>query len=212
MGETIMARSNFLRNLRTAAGFLSPIAQVNGIRLEENHVADVLRRATIWLTPKAVEGFDPEEFPELSADARERLSRDVGRFEEIARGVVGDPPATDEQIRDALPLFQVILAMMWPYLEGFRVYAALKRQRFPKFVRDFAVKVGEDSTGDPATWIWVIVDDEVVEHKRKALVARIPEIQGLIEEALDRAEIRLYPYLSFRSESDQRKQEGVLAR
>jgi len=204
-----MAKKEFLGNLRTAAGLLSPTIHTNGIRLEEGRLTGLLRRATLWLTRKAVEGFDQDDFPEIPEAERARLARDVGKFREIAGRVAADRPATDEQVRNATPVFLSILAAMWPYMEGFEVYAALKRQRFPDFVRDFAVKVGADSTGDPSAWVWVIVDDQVA---GKTLFPKATEVRKLVDEALDRADVNLFPYVMFRTESEQRHLEGASAR
>jgi hypothetical protein len=204
-----MTRDEFLLNLRTAAQFLSPTVQVNGIRLDPGYLEDVLRGATIWLTPKAVEGFDPDDFAELSADDRQRLIRAVEQFREIASQVPRDAPATDQQIREAAPAFISILTIVRPYLEMFKIYHALKRESFPDYVKDFAVKVGEDSTGDPAAWIWVIIADRV---GGREFITKVPEVRERVEEALRRERIDLYPYLRFRTESEQRELEAVPAR
>jgi len=47
-----MARSGFLRNLRTAAGFLSADRAI-GFNGDQNKLARVLKSAAIWLTPSA---------------------------------------------------------------------------------------------------------------------------------------------------------------
>jgi hypothetical protein len=195
-----MAREKFLRNLRTAAGFLSPRGQVNGIRLDPHHLAQLLGRSRSWLTPQAVQGFDPDDFPELPLDERERLVASVAHFQEIAGLNRAQTVPTSDQLRDAAPHFLAILSAMWPYLEGFQVYAALKRQRFPEFVRDFAVKVGEDSTGDPAAWVWVIVADEAA---NETLFRRSRDIERMVEETMEQAGIKLYPYVHFRAVSEQ---------
>jgi hypothetical protein len=66
----------------------------------------------------------------------------------------------DAELAEAGPAFAEILDIMGPYLEGFRLYHVLKKLKFPGYVRDFAVRFGDDSTGDPAAWVWLIVSDD----------------------------------------------------
>lgn len=202
-----MARDEFLGNLQLAAGFLSPTVQVNGIRLDTEHLATLLRRSVIWLTPKAVEGFQEEDFEDLPDLERRQLASDVKKFLKIARAVPPDGPATSEQIRDATHVFRSILTTVLPYLEGFRIYAVLRRHAFPDFVKNFAVRVGEDSTGDKSAWIWVIVSDEMAGKK---LFARVPEIRRQVSQVLEQNRIDLYPYILFRSQSEQSDLESEL--
>ena len=202
-----MAREDFLLNLRTAARFLSPEVHVNGIRLGPEHVGNVLKRALVWLTPKSVEGFDPEDFSELPERERDELSNAVAAFRDVASKVPGNMPATREQFKQALPSFVAILEKMKPYLRGFRIYSMLKDSPgFPDFVRDFAVRVGEDSTGDSAAWVWVIIDDQMggpdfYEH--------VPAIRDRIEGLFSRSNSDLYPYISIRTKSEQESIEAT---
>jgi hypothetical protein len=189
-----MAREEFLQNLLTAARFVSPAEQVNGIRLDPAHRASVLRDTTTWLTPTAVEGFDPEDFPELSSAQRSKLEHNVEVFRTIAEQVPPEAPAGARQVEDALPDFVSILTTLRPFLEGFKIYDILKRQPFPEYVQDFAVRIGKDSTGDPAVWIWVIIKDEV---GGKGFIKQVPEVDRRIETALRRSRINLWPYIHF---------------
>jgi hypothetical protein len=202
-----MAREEFLRNLQTAARFVSPAEQVNGIRLDPQYLATVLRDTTTWLTPIAVEGFDPVDFPELSAEEKNQLERDVWTFRTAAEQVPPDASPNDQQVQAALLAFVSILTAMRPYLDGFKIYDVLKRQPFPEYVQDFAVRIGRDSTGDPAVWIWVIIRDEV---GGKGFFKRVPEVEQRIEAALRRAHIDLWPYIRFRTESEQHDLESGL--
>jgi hypothetical protein len=204
-----MAARDFLLSLRTAARLLSPSVSTEGTRLDADHLTGVLRRATIWLTPSSVDGFDPhdlhEEFPELSEQDREQLIRDVAEFRLVAGRVPGDQPASQEQVEAALAPFLRILSLMQPYMEQFQVNNALRRGRFPSTVRDFAVKVGDDSTGEKAVWVWVIVSDEVDDEDFKK---GIGEIKQGVEDALRRAGIDLYPYVRFRTMAEQKELEA----
>jgi hypothetical protein len=202
-----MAREEFLRNLLTAARVVSPAEQVNGIRLDPEYLASVLRDTTTWLTPTAVEGFDPADFPELSVEQKKQLEGDVETFRTIAEQVPPYVQADEQQVEAALPAFVSILTTLTPYLDGFRIYHILKRHPFPEYVHDFAVRIGNDSTGDPAVWIWVIIKDEV---GGKGFIKRVPEVEQRIETALRRARIKLWPYVHFRTESEQHDLESGL--
>jgi len=149
---------------------------------------------------QTVDGFKSEDFPKLEPEERKQLERDVETFRTSATPAAGQPSPTESEGRKALTAFVSILTTMQPYLPGFEVYAALKRQKFPDFVCDFAVKVGRDSTGDPAAWVWVIVDDR---ETGKELLSKVREIQQLVTDAFEQANIALYPYVLFRTKSEQ---------
>ena len=202
-----MPREEFLRNLRIGAGHLSPTVQVNGIRLDASHLDGILRRATIWLTPKVVEGYEESDFQDIPEADRARLTLNVEAFKTLASEIPSNGPATPEQIGRATPVFAAILSAMGPFLEGFQVYAALKRLPFPEFVVDFAVRVGRDATGDPSAWIWVIIREGTAKN---ALMSAVTNIQELVGIALERAGIDLYPYVLFRSRTEQLELEQEL--
>lgn len=198
-----MAREEFLLSLRTAVGYL---AQTNGVRLDSPHLEELLRRAPNWLTPRAVAGFEAGDFGELSVEDQERLREGVDRFLRVASRVSPAAPVPASAVDEALPALLLILSVMRPYLEAFRIYYALRRQEFPDYVRDFAVRVGEDSTGDPAIWLWVIVDDRVAGRE---LTTKVPEVRELVRKTLAREGVDKYFYLMFRTESEQRELEEV---
>ena len=90
-----MARYAFLRNLRAAAGFLSPDVQTD-FRGDQAKFARVLKSAAMWLTPRAVEDYDETEFSELPMDQRQRLTKGVAEFESVAREVPENKPASPD--------------------------------------------------------------------------------------------------------------------
>ena len=200
-----MARDEFLSNLRTAVRFLAPEVQVNGIRLDPDFLARVLDTNATWLTPKAVEGFDAEDFPELPADQRRQLAEAVACFRAVAARVPRREPPPQDLLDEARPALVTILTLVGPYLEGFQVYHALKRQIFPDYVRDFAVRIGGDWTDDPAVWIWVIIADRVGGYQ---FIDKVPEVREPVEEALRGAGIDRWLYLRFRTESEQAEWEA----
>ena len=205
-----MSRKEFLRNVDKAAWFLSPTYPTNGIRLDEEHVAELLGRSTRWLTRDAVEGFDRRDFRDLSRPERERLARNVETFRKLAQKASEAQSATADQVQEAIPVFRSILMAVSPFLEGFRVYAALMKEPFPEFVHSFAVRERDDWSGDPSAKIWVIVEDE--EIGKEDFHSKTYEIEKRIEKALDRAGIELLVYVLYRSVSDQLELEQELER
>lgn len=197
-----MARQEFLLNLKTAAGFLSPRVQANGVRLGSEYLERILRRSTIWLTPRALDGFDVADYPDLDPKTRDRLVRAIERFQAVARRIDPKEPASDADLAEAGPAFAEILDILGDDLEGFSIYQALKAQRFPAYVRDYAIGLGEDSTGDPAAWIWLIVSDE---SRIDDYIRDLPELRDTAKRALDRAREDRLLYLGFRAESEQRE-------
>ena len=75
---------------------------------------------------------------------------------------------------------------------------------FPAAIAGWDVKVGRDSTGDDAVWVWVVLHDDLVEQvwplqTRDELRDRVREI---VRSAAAPTEIQVY--VRFRSESEHR--------
>jgi hypothetical protein len=71
-------------------------------------------------------------------------------------------------------------------------------------VTDFAIKAGLDSSGDPALWVWVIVKDEAADSHFSEKAATIRE---QVVAVLEDARISRWPYVRFRTESEQNEVE-----
>jgi hypothetical protein len=105
-----MAKEEFFQNLQAAASFLAPQVEADNPYVDPSRLESALRRATIWLTPGAVEGFDVHDFGDLPPANRDALVTNVARFREVARDVPPAKPATENQIQNALPSFLNILS------------------------------------------------------------------------------------------------------
>src|SRR5688572_3868655 len=110
-----MALAEFLRNITTAAKFLSPTVASDSASVDADAVEDMLTRAALWLTPAAVNGFDPNEFWSLSAAEKEALRTSVQRFRDLASSVPADGPAPPAIVAQALAAFVDILRRTGPY-------------------------------------------------------------------------------------------------
>jgi hypothetical protein len=199
-----MALDNFWWTVKAAAG--SSIGRVAGSHhVDTSRIEKRLRFAVPWLAPAAVEGFDPDDFSILSPDEREELQSRVEEFRRVAATVPGDGPATDEQIRAGGEAFSRILEILRqdenPDVDAFRASKVLENLRFPevvKLIREFDT----DATGDPAIRVWVILKDEVAE--RPTYFEDAVRIRDQIDLALRRHGIRRWPYIHFRTASEQR--------
>lgn len=159
-----MALVEFLKNVRTAASFLSPRVNTGDAR-RDREFQRVLRGAAIWLTPQAVKGFDSEDLmaiPNLAPEQKQKLETRVSRFKELAETVPEDQPARPEQVREAFPQLVEIMEILKPYLDNEAIRAhhiLLDAGSWPDYVVGFLCESGVDSDGEPCLWVWVIAED-----------------------------------------------------
>ena len=72
-----------------AASTVAPSVHADSEQVCNSHrqISRRLARAALWMTPKAVEGYDPEDFRDLPEDQQEGLRNAVGEFEPLADSV-----------------------------------------------------------------------------------------------------------------------------
>jgi len=107
-----MPKDEFFQSVRTAVGFLAPRVEADNPLLAPAGLEKGLANATIWLTPKSVEGFDPSDFGDLSQAEQAALVENVERFVDVAGGVPSNQPAQPEEIVKALPHFRDIVSFV----------------------------------------------------------------------------------------------------
>jgi hypothetical protein len=201
-----MSKLEFIENVKTAATLLDPRAQTDSPQIDAGHIQGVLRRAVIWLTPSSVEGFSAKDFRELPEDRRAALVESVRKFREVAAEVPPDKPAKPEQIKAALPEFLKIIEAVrpyfWPDPETRRVLDVLEGIHFPDDVVGYFYRLDNDSTGEPAFWVWVIMEDAT--DADGSFLPKATEVRELIYEAVRKADLKRWPYISFRLASEQR--------
>lgn len=75
----------------------------------------------------------------------------------------------------------------------------VKKQKFPPAVKKgrFTIEFGEDSTGEPAVWIWFLVDDDLNPTKQK--ISELNHFANTVRSALLRAKMPYWPYVEFRA-------------
>jgi hypothetical protein len=72
----------------------------------------------------------------------------------------------------------------------------------PRVVR-IELEEGFDSTGDPALYIWVLLDDETTLHD-EVTWQNVKQINRTIRDTLRDADEQRWPYVRFRTESEHR--------
>ena len=196
-----MARSIFLRNLRTAAGFLSPTVR-SDFYGDQHKLARVLKSAAIWLTPGAVEEYDEIDFPELPADERKTLTNGIRAFQQVAQDVPSNQPASEDQLRRALPAFLAILDVLKDYLDhdAVRAHQLFDDQTWPDYVVGFSSQAGEDSTGDPCLWVTIFLTNDIVDRPDFGRLTW--ELRRKFVDVLEKAGIERRPYVRFWSVSE----------
>jgi len=107
-----MARDDFFLSVRNAIRFLAPALETDGAALNGNALAQRLRQATTWLTPRSVAGFKPDDFLDLPPEQRDELRHAVELFRAVAAEVPAPDAATPEQLEKALPSFLRIVALV----------------------------------------------------------------------------------------------------
>ena len=68
------------KTLPLAASTVAPSVHTDSEQLSARQISRRLARAALWMTPKAVEGYDPEDFRDLPEDQQEELRNAVGRI------------------------------------------------------------------------------------------------------------------------------------
>jgi hypothetical protein len=134
------------------------------------------------------------------------LQKSVERFLRVAKPVPPTRPATSEQILEGRAAFEGILAILQLYIpdpdEEKQIRQALNRVRYPDFVVTWYFELGEDWTGDPAIWIYVIVEDDAPD--RDGFRSAVRELRERIQEALKDSGVPRWPFVRIRRASEQR--------
>ena len=199
-----MALQEFWNNVRIGARLIAPHVVADAPRLDPASIESALRRATLWLTPRAVEGFSEADFPFLPNDQRERLAKLVKEFSEVAAKVSPTEAAPLEAVNSALPLFREILQMLefhrYGDAEAYRLGKQIEQKLQPHWSKEIAelrFNTGLDHTGDPALWIWVFLTEEVSKNDEDFLKAA-QRLEAILDPIARRVDPDRWPYLSFR--------------
>ena len=78
-----------------------------------------------------------------------------------------------------------------------RAKKALEKIPWPDGIHGMSIQLGEDWAGDPAIWIYFVVDDEL--KPSKARVDELSELASAVNLAIRRSDIGRFPYVDFRT-------------
>ncbi len=204
-----MALRDFWISVRTAAGYLAPQVIADSPQLDASTIERTLRGTTLWLTPRAVDGFDPADLGFLPADDQKRLTDLVERFGDVAAKVNPKLPASDKAVKEAVPLFRDIVQMLafdrYGDFEAFQLGKQVEQELGadrPDELAELRFKTGFDHTGDAALWIWAFVKDNAASTDEEFL-AIAQMLRPVLERAARKVVPERWPYVSFRSVGEQ---------
>jgi hypothetical protein len=201
-----MSLPKFLHNIRMATGLLSPAVQTDSASLDPTSFARTLALADLWLTTHAIEGFDETDFVFLSPEDRARLADEVAKFRAVAESVPPTEPATRHQVEEARAALGTILRVLEPYLstaEARDIERILAHAVRPdeSWIPTLDFKLGNDATGDPAVWVWLIVNDDV-DVENADVQTKLQTVRNRIDSELAQAKVERFPYTLVRSRSE----------
>ena len=73
----------------------------------------------------------------------------------------------------------------------------VKGRPWPPAVKGFELEFGEDSTGDPAVWVWLMIDDDVSPSAEK--IRELGYFSRDLQSAIIDAGLSRWPYVRFRT-------------
>lgn len=117
-------REEFILDVRQAASLLQkPTVRADSNRIDTDAIEKILDRAALWLTPKVVEHYRPDDFTAWAKECQDRLRTAVERFREIAQQVPPDKPATYEQFTEGSRRFRDLIDVLGGIVRGEWIYA-----------------------------------------------------------------------------------------
>jgi hypothetical protein len=205
-----MALQDFWLNLKAAARFIEPKVLPDPHLIDPGEYRRISKNADLWLTPATVEGFDVRDFHFLPPQERAELKANVEGFRIVAEHVPASEPAKPQQMEEALSklghILEILQPDLFPDVESFRIASILRQMKLPETVVDLKHEFGIDSSGEPAVWIWVVLQDAVA--GRPTFFSETQEIRERIKSVLRREGVRRWPYIRFRTASEQQSLNG----
>jgi len=199
------SKREFLQNFEAAASWFGPIqGAADSAKVDSGWIQRSLNQADAWLTPKAVENFHPDDFPELGVARLKDLESAVQGFLMAAERVPPDRLATGEEPEAAREEFQKLFDILRPYLtltpEAREVRQAVQTVRFPEWVSYWIEELSSDADGTPTVGVDLFVkdqDEQTIPADRLGRESRA--LTDKVRRALDDAGIDRRPYLRMKS-------------
>lgn len=174
-----------------------------------HQVSDLLH---LWMTPAAVEGFDPGDFWFLPEDERRSLESAVVSFRDSASRAAPSSKASDDQVQAARPALQAIANILrlddYTEAEQYRTAMILANCRSllqasvePRIV-ELVHEFEQDSESEALT-VWVVLEDSVTDSDDFFGTADC--IREKLQEMLQVYGVPYWPYIRFRSRTEQQE-------
>lgn len=207
----------FWKDVDRAAGFAWLYAVADRPRLTPRDIEKQLATGNRWLSPLVFDYFQEEEFQFLSAEELTLLSDAVRQVRSVASEMNLDGVATPDQLNRARSNFGEIVRLMgfdrYDDPDAFLIGKTIERRLasdWPPDLDHIRFRTGQDSTGDPALWVWAFVA-ETGEYEEARFLERTDVIEDILEPIAREAAPEGRLYLRFRSTLDQPVAEGVPA-
>lgn len=170
-----------------------------------------------WLWSHVFDYFREEEFHFLPAEELMLLSNAVRQVRAVASEMNLDGVATPDQLNRARVDFGKIVSLMGfdryddpdAYFLGKTIESQLATA-WPPDLDHLRFRTGQDSTGDPALWVWAFVA-ETGEYEEARFLGRTDLIEDIVEPIAREVAPEGRLYLRFRSTLDLPEVEGVPA-
>ena len=106
-------REEFISDVRLSARMLQkPNVEADSDTLDTDAISRILHGAALWLTPKVVEHYDPDDFAEEQADQQNRLRLAVKEFRRIASQAPPDQPVTVDQFMEGAERLRELIKVL----------------------------------------------------------------------------------------------------
>jgi len=112
-------REEFILDVRRSARTLrNPNVEADSDALDTDAIAKVLHRAALWLTPKVVERYDPDDFTNVPEEQQTRLRLAVDGFSEVAGQVSPVQTASIDQFMEGAERFRDLINVLHEIVLG----------------------------------------------------------------------------------------------
>jgi len=106
-------REQFILDVRRFARTVQkPELEADSDAMDIDAITRILHRAALWLTPKVVEHYRPEDFADWPKEQRDRLDLAVEEFRKIAGQVPQNKPVTVDQFMEGTRCFRELVDVL----------------------------------------------------------------------------------------------------
>jgi hypothetical protein len=208
---------NFWREVNQEIGFAWSEAIADRPRLTTQDIEKQLSTSKRWLWSSVFVSFHDNDFQFLSLPELKFLTDAVQRVRAVASEIDSEGVATADQLNRARADFVKIVNLMEfdrfddgdAYFLGKTIERRLAN-KWPLPLDHLRFRTGQDSTDDPALWVWAFVA-ETGEYEEARFLERTDVIEEVLEPIAREAAPEGRLYLRFRSTLDLPEAQGVLA-